>query len=111
MLVNLIRNAIEAMADNPRGDRPLMLRTELVSPDQIRVAVQDAGRGVEPGQMERLFEPFFTTKSDGMGMGLAISNSIIQSHGGTLKAIANPDRGLTFQLTLPIFVSEVSDGS
>jgi len=111
VLVNLIRNAIEAMADNPRGDRPLVLRTELVLPDRIRVAVHDAGRGIDPGQKARLFEPFFTTKSDGMGMGLAISHSIIQSHGGTLEATVNPDRGLTFQFTLPIRAGEVSDGS
>ena len=106
VLVNLIRNAIEAMAGNSRGDRPLLLRTEFISPDRIRVAVQDAGRGIDPGQKSRLFEPFFTTKSDGMGMGLAISNSIIQSHGGTLEAISNPDRGLTFQFTLPVFAGE-----
>jgi PAS domain S-box-containing protein len=111
VLVNLIRNAIEAMADSPRGDRPLLLRTEVVSPDRIRVAVQDAGRGIDPGQKSRLFEPFFTTKPDGMGMGLAISHSIIQSHEGTLEAISNPNRGLTFQFTLPIFAGEDTHGS
>jgi PAS domain S-box-containing protein len=111
VLVNLIRNAIEAMAENPRGDRPLLLRTELAPQNRIRAAVQDAGRGVEAGQMSRLFEPFFTTKSDGMGMGLAISHSIIHSHGGTLEAIANPDRGLTFQFTLPVLAGGDSDAS
>jgi len=111
VLVNLIRNAIEAMADNPRGNRPLQVRTQFVPPERIRIAVQDAGRGIDPSQKSRLFEPFFTTKSDGMGMGLAISNSIIQSHGGTLEAISNPDRGLTFQFTLPILDPEVTHGA
>ena len=73
VLVNLIRNAIEAMAGNPRGDRPLVLRTELVSPDRIRVAVQDAGRGVDSGQKSRLFEPFFTTNRTGYPMRLSTS--------------------------------------
>ncbi len=111
VLVNLIRNAIEAMSGNARGDRLLVLRTERAGPNQIRVAVHDSGRGIAPQQKSRLFEPFFTTKSDGMGMGLAISHSIIQSHGGILEAVSNPDRGLTFQFTLPIFAGEDSDGS
>lgn len=111
VLVNLIRNAIEAMAGNSRGDRLLKLRTELAEPGQICVKVCDSGRGIDPQQKSRLFEPFFTTKADGMGMGLAISHSIIQSHGGVLEAISNPDRGLTFQFTLPIFAGEESDGS
>jgi PAS domain S-box-containing protein len=111
VLVNLIRNAIEAMAANPPGDRALLLRTEFLPPDRIRVAVQDGGRGIDLGQMNRLFEPFFTTKADGMGMGLAISHSIIQSHGGTLVAVCNPDRGLTFQFTLPILARQTTDGN
>jgi PAS domain S-box-containing protein len=102
VLVNLIRNAIEAMGANSRADRPLLVRTGLLDCNLIRVAVCDAGRGVDPAQKARLFEPFFTTKSDGMGMGLAISHSIVQAHGGTLEAISNPDRGLTFLFTLPI---------
>lgn len=111
VLVNLIRNAIEAMAGNRRDDRPLVVRTRLVGADRVCVAVQDAGRGVSAAQKSRLFEPFFTTKADGMGMGLAISHSIIQTHGGELEAISNPDRGLTFQFTLPIFAGETSNGN
>jgi PAS domain S-box-containing protein len=101
VLVNLVRNAVESMADNPVGQRTVLLRTDALSPRRVRVAVEDVGRGLDAAELAQLFKPFFTTKPDGMGMGLAISHSIIEAHGGTLAAAANPSRGLTFQFTLP----------
>ena len=68
----------------------------------IRASFRDFGPGIPEPQLSRLFEPFFTTKPNGMGMGLAIAQSIIEAHGGGLRAVNNPDRGATFQLTLPI---------
>jgi C4-dicarboxylate-specific signal transduction histidine kinase len=111
VLVNLVRNAVESMADNPVGDRPLALRTETISPRSVRVAVEDAGRGLDAAGLGQLFKPFFTTKPDGMGMGLAISHSIIEAHGGSMEAIANSGRGLTFQFTLPAGAEEPSHES
>jgi PAS domain S-box-containing protein len=102
VLVNLLRNALEAMADNPAAHRQLAVRTERHATGDVEVVVSDNGPGLPHDQLKRLFEPFFTTKSEGMGMGLSISHSIIEAHGGRLEAHVNPDRGLTFRFTLPI---------
>jgi signal transduction histidine kinase len=102
VVLNLIVNAIEAMS--AIGDRPreLVIRTQSgeVEVDQVRVTVQDSGIGLNPQSMGRIFDAFYTTKSQGMGMGLAISRSIIAAHGGRLWAQPNAARGATFQFTL-----------
>ena len=100
VVLNLIMNAIEAMS--AIGDRPreLVIRTQSGEVDQVRVAVQDSGIGLDPRSMGRIFDAFYTTKSQGMGMGLAISRSIIEAHGGRLWAVANDGPGATFQFTL-----------
>jgi PAS domain S-box-containing protein len=110
VLVNLLRNALEAMSNNPSADRQLRVRTEWLPTTAVRVVVRDNGRGLPPEDLKRLFEPFFTTKSEGMGMGLSISHSIIEAHGGRMEALANSDRGLTFQFTLPIARKGTTDG-
>jgi len=100
VVLNLIMNAIEAM--NAIADRPreLVIRTQSGEVDQVRVTVQDSGIGLDPQSMGRIFDAFYTTKSQGMGMGLAISRSIIENHGGRLWAVANDGPGATFQFTL-----------
>jgi PAS domain S-box-containing protein len=100
VVLNLIMNALEAMS--AIGDRPreLVIRTQSGEVDQVRVAVQDSGIGLDPRSMGRIFDAFYTTKSQGMGMGLAISRSIIENHGGRLWAVANDGPGATFQFTL-----------
>src|SRR5438445_4444514 len=100
VVLNLIMNAIEAM--NAIADRPreLVIRTQSGEVDQVRVTVQDSGIGLDPQSMGRIFDAFYTTKSQGMGMGLAISRSIIAAHGGRLWAQPNAARGATFQFTL-----------
>jgi signal transduction histidine kinase len=100
VLLNLITNAIESMAASD-GARVLGVNSEAQSPSTVMVSVKDTGAGVDPQDIHRIFSPLFTTKSYGMGMGLAISRSVIEAHGGRLWATANDDRGATFQFTLP----------
>ena len=100
VLINLIVNAIEAMRTSSDRPRELRIRLEKNS-DSILVQVQDSGPGIAPELADRIFEPFFTTKAEGIGMGLSISRSIIESHGGHLS-IAPGSRGAVFQFTLPI---------
>jgi C4-dicarboxylate-specific signal transduction histidine kinase len=102
VLVNLVQNAIEAMSGIVDRPRALVIRSEMPSPGQLLVAVQDSGVGIDPAVQKRIFDAFFTTKAQGMGMGLSISQSIIEAHGGRLWASANGGPGTTFQFTLPI---------
>ncbi|MEM9417829.1 MAG: PAS domain S-box protein [Planctomycetota bacterium] len=102
VLVNIIRNAFEAMQDTAPDQRILDIATRLDPDGQILVALADRGPGLTASQRDHLFDPFFTTKDDGMGMGLTISQSIVQAHDGRLWATPNPaGRGTVFHLTLP----------
>lgn len=100
VLVNLVRNGIEAMRDAAAEDRVLVVRTARDG-EFIRISVIDRGRGISPEHVDQLFERFFTTKSEGMGLGLSISRSIVDAHSGRLWCEPNPDRGTTFSFTLP----------
>jgi C4-dicarboxylate-specific signal transduction histidine kinase len=102
VLVNLMYNALEAMEDVARAAKNLAVQTALsAGGDSVEVAVIDSGAGVPPGQMRRLFEAFYTTKAKGLGMGLNISRTIVESHGGRLDAAPNPGGGMKFSFTLP----------
>jgi two-component system sensor kinase FixL len=98
VIVNLVRNAIEALHDAER--RELTVQT-FVGPDWQEVAIWDTGPGIHPSVAEKLFTPFLTTKKDGMGIGLSISQSIVESHGGRLWAEPNPAGGTVFRFRLP----------
>jgi signal transduction histidine kinase len=100
--MNLLRNGLEAMDQTPDDNRLLGIKTMRHGDDAVQVEVRDRGKGIEGENLERIFEPFFTTKPEGMGMGLAISRSIIQAYGGRLWVSANQDQGCTFHFTLPI---------
>lgn len=100
-LVNLLRNAYRAMAENAVGDRHVAIRTQLED-GMLTVSVRDHGHGFKGVGPDEIFNPFFTTKPDGLGLGLTISRSIIEAHGGKLWAEQNADRGATFLFTLPI---------
>jgi C4-dicarboxylate-specific signal transduction histidine kinase len=99
--MNLILNGIEAMRDTGDRSRRLLVRSEMRKPDEVLVAIRDEGIGIDPKNLRRLFDPFFTTKPQGMGMGLNISHTIVEAHGGRLWATANDGFGATFQFTLP----------
>jgi len=101
VILNLIMNALDAMASVDGRARVLLLRTERHEPGGVMVTVQDTGTGIDKKHIDRIFEPFFTTKSHGMGMGLSICRSIVEAHGGRLWAGANEPRGAVFQFTLP----------
>jgi PAS domain S-box-containing protein len=101
VILNLLLNAIAAMKDSPLTSRTLTIRTALEDSATARVSVADSGIGIGKCEPDRLFEPFYTTKADGLGMGLAISRTIIKAHGGTIGAENNPTGGATFYFTLP----------
>jgi C4-dicarboxylate-specific signal transduction histidine kinase len=101
VLLNLLLNGVEAMRGVTGRARELIVRSRPEEATAIRVAVQDAGPGIAPQDLERIFTAFFTTKPDGLGMGLAISRSIIEAHGGRLWATPNVGPGVTVQFTLP----------
>ncbi|HWL74620.1 MAG TPA: ATP-binding protein [Burkholderiaceae bacterium] len=100
--INLMLNAVQAMASVTDRPRKLAVRTRLEDDNQIMVAIQDSGPGVDPAIEGDLFNAFFTTKPDGMGMGLSIVNSIIQAHHGRVWATRNDQGGATFQFTIPL---------
>jgi C4-dicarboxylate-specific signal transduction histidine kinase len=102
VVLNLLINAIEAMACVDGHDRELQMISRRREPEIVLVAVRDSGLGIGQQSFEEISEAFFTTKPHGMGMGLSISRSIVRNHGGRLWAEANSDRGATFQFTLPI---------
>jgi two-component system sensor kinase FixL len=99
VLLNLIRNAIDAMDDQPR--RELVISSDLTEEGAARVSVADSGGGITDDVLDKLFQPFMTTKPQGMGVGLSISRSIIEAHGGRIWAEANPRGGTIFRFTLP----------
>jgi C4-dicarboxylate-specific signal transduction histidine kinase len=101
VLVNLITNAIDSMAAN-NGERVLSIRSELHQPGFVMVSVEDTGKGLEPGVVDRIFNPTFTTKTHGMGMGLSICRSIIEAHEGELWVTAEKGRGAIFHFTVPV---------
>ncbi|HXM30508.1 MAG TPA: ATP-binding protein, partial [Chthoniobacterales bacterium] len=122
VILNLLMNAIEAMSGVDQGPRELWVSSKKVTEihgeseeekygdkalakaewSHVLITVRDSGPGLDPQLLNRLFDAFYTTKPQGLGMGLAISRSIIEAHGGRLWAKANPPRGAAFQFTLPI---------
>lgn len=101
VILNLIVNAVEAMAPATDGPRFLLISTEKAEPGGVLVVVRDTGPGLSPASVEHIFDAFYTTKPEGMGLGLSISRSIIEAHGGRLRARANVPRGAVFEFTVP----------
>ncbi|HEV7719626.1 MAG TPA: ATP-binding protein, partial [Arsenicitalea sp.] len=108
VIINLLLNAIEAMAGVDGRPRDLVIRSQRHGLGQVLIAVQDSGAGIEPQIAKEIFEAFYTTKPDGMGMGLSICRAIVESHGGTIWASANDGPGATFQFVLPLRLEQAA---
>jgi PAS domain S-box-containing protein len=103
VIINLVVNGVQAMASTIDRERVLTIRAQQYQSDQVLVAVEDVGVGIEPGDADRLFKAFYTTKAQGLGMGLSICRSIIEAHGGRVWASANAGPGMTFQFTISAY--------
>jgi signal transduction histidine kinase len=101
VILNLLRNAADAMSTVDDRPRELLIRTERDESDQVRLSVKDAGVGFDPQTVNRLFDAFYTTKNDGMGIGLSVSRSIVESHDGHLWATPSDGPGATFSFSIP----------
>ncbi|WP_095095875.1 AAA family ATPase [Pseudomonas sp. Irchel 3A5] len=104
VILNLIMNAVDAMSDLHDRPRRLAITCDTVADEYVVVSIQDNGYGIDPEHVERIFDAFFTTKEKGMGMGLAICRSIIEAHGGMLRAFSGRSSGAVFVFTLPVVV-------
>lgn len=102
VLLNLIRNGMDAVDELPASRKKLRLKVDSNFPNEVKVSLLDFGRGVPAGVVEHVFEPFFTTKKEGLGVGLGISQTIIEAHGGRLYLESNRDSGARFSFKLPI---------
>ena len=101
VILNLVRNGLEAPAPADGVTRELTLRTSAAPDGDIEIAIIDNGVGLSPQALERMFDPFFSTKPEGTGLGLAISNTVVRAHGGTLGYVPNAPRGARFYIRLP----------
>ena len=107
VILNLLQNAVDAMVEAPHEDRQKGITIRTSSDNgQARIAVRDAGCGLAPEVERRLFETFFTTKPQGLGLGLSICRTIVESHGGRMWANGNDGPGLTMRFTLPAAEAE-----
>jgi signal transduction histidine kinase len=99
--MNFLRNSIDAIGDRSQHPRDIVLRTELAADRALRLSVEDTGCGIGSAEADQLFDAFHTTKADGMGIGLSISRSIVEAHGGEIWGRSNPEIGATFGFSIP----------
>ncbi len=99
VILNLVLNAFDAVSEN-EDPREVCISMK-VDKYEVRVAIRDSGKGIDPAAIGQIFEPFFTTKSNGMGMGLTIARLLVRAHGGQISARHNPNGGSTFEIVLP----------
>jgi hypothetical protein len=111
VMLNLVMNAMEAMSSVDERARDLLISTRNIDAEQVQVTVKDSGTGIDPNTLDKIFDPFYTTKPGGMGMGLSISRSILQAHGGRLWAAAKDGPGTIFHFSLPKYHEEESNAA
>jgi signal transduction histidine kinase len=111
VLLNLVMNAIEAMSSDTTRERALIVKSEIGEFGNVQIRVDDTGSGIAPNLVDRIFEAFFTTKALGMGMGLSICRSIVESHGGLLSVSARRPHGSSFCVKLPRSPQLLDEGS
>jgi two-component system sensor kinase FixL len=111
VVLNLLLNAFDAMTEVPANEREVQVRAETDGAGMLRVAVGDRGIGLSAEKLDKIFQPFYTTKREGIGMGLSISRSIVEAHGGYLWAENNSDVGATFYFTVPIYREDLTENS
>lgn len=102
VIINLVRNAIEAMEEIPAEERNLLIQTQAIPENKVKIRVSDSGCGIKKELMDQLFDPFITTKEQGMGLGLSISQGIIEAHDDRIIIEANPEGGVSFSFSLPV---------
>jgi len=102
VILNLVANAIDALAETPGESRRITVRTVLLDDNKVELSVSDTGPGIRPDALKQIFEPFFTTKESGMGMGLSIARTIVEVHGGRLWAENQPGGGASLRFTIPV---------
>ena len=102
VVLNLIVNGLDAAAERLPGDRWVLLRTAEAEGGGVELTVEDSGKGIAESDLARVFEPFHTTKQEGLGMGLSISRTILQAHGGRIWAERSAERGAIFHCQLPV---------
>ena len=108
VILNLLMNAFDAMKDAPAAERKVVVRAQAKDAGIVEISVRDRGTGLTGDSLSKIFQPFYTTKREGLGMGLPISRSIIEAHGGRLWAENNADRGATFYFTVPAIDGDAS---
>jgi signal transduction histidine kinase len=101
LVLNLISNAVEAIEGVERSDRVITVTTSRNALDRAQIVVEDTGQGLSASDTSRLFEPFYTTKEHGMGMGLSICRTIVEAHGGSIRAVPGSRGGARFEVELP----------
>jgi two-component system sensor kinase FixL len=108
VVLNLLVNAFDAMKDAPARERKVVVRAKTNGAGTVGISVRDHGIGLTSDELVKIFQPFYTTKREGLGMGLPISRSIVEAHGGKLWAENNADRGATLYFTVPAMAGEAS---
>jgi signal transduction histidine kinase len=108
VLLNLVLNAMDAVTELPLERRRVRLQAQRHGEHEVEVAVTDSGTGIAPDRLLHLFQPFYTTKPNGLGIGLSISRTIVEAHGGRIWADNNQIAGATFRFTLPLAVEAIS---
>jgi signal transduction histidine kinase len=105
VVLNLLHNAMDALEQTDAGSRRIVIASKTLNGHALRLSVHDTGPGIQPGTEEMVFDPFYTTKRGGMGMGLSIVRTIVEAHGGTVRASNDAGRGAVFEVTLPPYRS------